>query len=323
MSSKVNPLLLRLGVHQVHFINSVIEKTNINHSGFLLYFLERVKKFLAFVFDNFYNSPKYTGSIINISMIAGHEFLPLHYVLKQIRNAKSYEENTEELQIHIILDMMLHKKDRFDWMGFENVIEEQIKSLLFNSVTEYPNTLIKNQPTVHVYCKVVNKPYSRARVQLTQIQRDFQYRRPKKLKTVFLQAFSRTSHMNFPGVKIRITGRLDGAERAGSQMMEEGRVALRTYNSKIDYATGFAKTKYGVLGIKVWIDKGSSCDYGDVTQMFSEEAQNYNKLINYTQIKLSKYKKKNTKLKPIVSFSVLSFAQNQKQKNKKKCVKKL
>ena len=58
------------------------------------------------------------------------------------------------------------------------------------------------------------------------------------------------------GIKVRVAGRLGGAEIARSEVYHEGRVPLHTLRADIDYATFEAETTYGILGIKVWIFKG-------------------------------------------------------------------
>ena len=58
------------------------------------------------------------------------------------------------------------------------------------------------------------------------------------------------------GVKVMISGRLNGAEIARSEWYREGRVPLHTLRADIDYATGEALTTYGIIGVKVWIFKG-------------------------------------------------------------------
>ena len=57
------------------------------------------------------------------------------------------------------------------------------------------------------------------------------------------------------GVKIQVSGRLNGAEIARSEWIREGRVPLQTLRADIDYATKEANTIYGVLGVKVWLFK--------------------------------------------------------------------
>jgi small subunit ribosomal protein S3 len=65
-----------------------------------------------------------------------------------------------------------------------------------------------------------------------------------------------TMRMGAEGIKIKISGRLNGAEMARSEMYKEGRIPLHTFRADIDYALAEAHTTYGRLGIKVWICKG-------------------------------------------------------------------
>jgi len=65
-----------------------------------------------------------------------------------------------------------------------------------------------------------------------------------------------TMRMGAEGIKIKISGRVNGAEMARSEMYKEGRTPLHTFRADIDYALSEAHTTYGRLGIKVWICKG-------------------------------------------------------------------
>ena len=76
------------------------------------------------------------------------------------------------------------------------------------------------------------------------------YRRAIKM------AIGSTMRMGAEGIKILISGRLNGAEMARSEMYKEGRTPLHTFRSDIDYAQVEALTKMGLIGIKVWICKG-------------------------------------------------------------------
>ena len=69
-------------------------------------------------------------------------------------------------------------------------------------------------------------------------------------------AIANTMRMGAEGIKIKISGRLNGAEMARSEMYKEGRTPLHTFRADIDYALSEAHTTYGRLGIKVWICKG-------------------------------------------------------------------
>ncbi len=69
------------------------------------------------------------------------------------------------------------------------------------------------------------------------------------------EALQRAQKQNVNGIKIQVSGRLNGAEIARSEWIREGRVPLQTLRAKIDYATKEANTIYGVLGIKIWLFK--------------------------------------------------------------------
>lgn len=69
------------------------------------------------------------------------------------------------------------------------------------------------------------------------------------------EALQRAEKQNVNGIKIQVSGRLNGAEMARSEWIREGRVPLQTLRADIDYATAEANTIYGILGIKVWLFK--------------------------------------------------------------------
>ena len=83
-----------------------------------------------------------------------------------------------------------------------------------------------------------------------QIESRISYRRAIKM------AIAASMRMNSEGIKIQISGRLNGAEMARSESYKEGRIPLSTFRADIDYAMVEAHTTYGRLGIKVWIMKG-------------------------------------------------------------------
>src|ERR1700741_931935 len=83
-----------------------------------------------------------------------------------------------------------------------------------------------------------------------QIEGRISYRRASKM------AIGSTMRMGAEGIKIKVSGRLAGAEIARSEWYKEGRTPLHTYRADIDYALGEALTSYGLIGVKVWICKG-------------------------------------------------------------------
>ena len=71
--------------------------------------------------------------------------------------------------------------------------------------------------------------------------------------------------MGAEGIKIQVSGRLNGAEMARSEMYKDGRTPLHTFRADIDYAMVESHTTYGVLGVKVWICKGELYGKRDLT----------------------------------------------------------
>ena len=69
-------------------------------------------------------------------------------------------------------------------------------------------------------------------------------------------AIAAAMRMNSEGIKVQISGRLNGAEMARSESYKEGRIPLSTFRADIDYSMQEAHTTYGRIGIKVWIMKG-------------------------------------------------------------------
>jgi len=87
-----------------------------------------------------------------------------------------------------------------------------------------------------------------------QLERRVQFRRAMR------RAVTNTMRIGAAGIKVRVSGRLNGAEIARSEWYREGRVPLHTLRADIDYGLAEAKTTYGVIGVKVWICRGEVFD---------------------------------------------------------------
>lgn len=100
----------------------------------------------------------------------------------------------------------------------------------------------------------IKRPELDARIVATNIARQIEgkiaYRRAVKM------AIASTMRMGAEGIKVLVSGRLNGAEMARSEMYKDGRTPLHTLRADIDYALVEALTKTGLLGVKVWICKG-------------------------------------------------------------------
>ena len=107
---------------------------------------------------------------------------------------------------------------------------------------------------VHINIEEIRKPeldaYLVAHNVAQQLERRVQFRRAMK------RVMQNATRLGAEGIKVRVAGRLGGAEIARSETYHEGRVPLHTLRADIDYATAEALTTYGILGVKVWIFKG-------------------------------------------------------------------
>lgn len=100
-----------------------------------------------------------------------------------------------------------------------------------------------------------------------QLEGKIAYRRAVKM------AIANTMRMGAEGIKIQISGRLNGAEIARSEMYKEGRTPLHTFRADIDYCQAEALTKVGILGVKVWICRGEVYGKKDLAPNFVQSKE--------------------------------------------------
>jgi small subunit ribosomal protein S3 len=96
-----------------------------------------------------------------------------------------------------------------------------------------------------------------------QIENKVAYRRAVKM------AIASTMRIGAEGIKVQVSGRLNGAEMSRSEMFKEGRTPLHTLRADIDYALVEALTKVGIIGVKVWICKGEVYGKRDLTPAYT------------------------------------------------------
>ena len=130
--------------------------------------------------------------------------------------------------------------------------------------------LYKKEIQINIF--EVKKPELDANIVANSIARQVEgkiaYRRAIKM------AIQNTMRAGAEGIKVQISGRLNGAEIARAEMLKEGRTPLHTFRADIDYCQAEALTKVGILGIKVWICRGEVYGDRDLTPIFSQEKQN-------------------------------------------------
>ena len=111
---------------------------------------------------------------------------------------------------------------------------------------------------VHLNVEEIRKPELDAQLVAEgvaqQLEKRIMFRRAMK------RAVTNTMRLGAEGIKISVSGRLNGAEIARREWYREGRVPLHTLRADIDYGVAEAATTYGIIGVKVWIFKGEILD---------------------------------------------------------------
>lgn len=196
----------------------------------------------------------------------------------------------------IVEDEMIRKylKDRLPKSSISKVLIERAHKLLtINIHTAKPGMIIGKggkevdtlkeelkkltKKDVQVNIIDIQRPELDARLVADTIAKQIEgriaYKRAAK------QAIASAMRSNAEGIKIRISGRLGGAEMARSEEIKEGRIPLHTFRADIDYAVAEAHTTYGRIGIKVWICKGEIYGKNAYAKVDSEK-KNANRLSN-------------------------------------------
>ncbi len=121
---------------------------------------------------------------------------------------------------------------------------------------------------VHVSIEEIRKPELDAQLVAEsiaqQLERRVMFRRAMK------RAVQNAMRLGAEGIKVNISGRLNGAEIARSEWYREGRVPLHTLRADIDYGFAEANTTYGIIGVKVWVFKGEV--FGDREEVEVEKS---------------------------------------------------
>jgi small subunit ribosomal protein S3 len=127
------------------------------------------------------------------------------------------------------------------------------------------------QPDVRINIAEIRKPELDAQLVAEgiaqQLERRVMFRRAMK------RAVTNTMRIGALGIKVRVSGRLNGAEIARTEWYREGRIPLHTFRADIDYGLSEAKTTYGIIGVKVWIFKGEVFNQPELVPTETTEGQ--------------------------------------------------
>jgi len=134
-------------------------------------------------------------------------------------------------------------------VGIED-LKNELKKKIFNKL----ETKVPGKINLNINIMEVDKPNLNAQIVLDNMIADLEKRIP--FRRVLKQAISRVMRAGAKGVKVMVSGRLNGAEIARRESLAEGMLPLHTLRADIDYARGAAQTIYGKIGVKVWLYKG-------------------------------------------------------------------
>ena len=164
------------------------------------------------------------------------------YVEKKLKNASIAKINIERAAKKIRISIFSSRPGII--IGKKGADIEDLK----NKLTKLSNL------EVFLDIKEIRKPEVEAKLVAeniaTQLEKRVSFRRAMK------KSVQSSMRLGAKGVKVLCSGRLGGAEIARNEKYNEGSVPLHTLRSDIDYATAEAETTYGIVGIKVWINKG-------------------------------------------------------------------
>ena len=164
------------------------------------------------------------------------------YVEKKLKNASISKINIERAAKKIRISIYSSRPGII--IGKKGADIEDLK----NKLTKLSNL------EVFLDIKEIRKPEVEAKLVAeniaTQLEKRVSFRRAMK------KSVQSSMRLGAKGIKVLCSGRLGGAEIARNEKYNEGSVPLHTLRSDIDYATAEAETTYGIVGIKVWINKG-------------------------------------------------------------------
>jgi small subunit ribosomal protein S3 len=231
MGQKIHPLGLRIGITQDHQSQWFAKSSDYPHLVIEDDFLRKT------IFDSISEAGISKIQIrrkldqINIEINAARPGL----IIGREKNG------LEKLKIELATKLQKHRTKR---------------NILIGSSKKYEKIKKQSQklPQISIHVKKLAEPNYEASFiadfLVEQLEKRIPFRRAVR------QAIQRSQRAQVKGIKIQISGRLNGAEIARSEWVREGRVPLQTLRADIDYSYRIAKTIYGLLGIKVWIFKG-------------------------------------------------------------------
>lgn len=206
-----------------------------------------------------------------------------------------------------------NSKNKINWLATENYITNNLHYIFSSQLNKFSKNILFK---INCNIKFATTPNLSSTLELEKIKKELEAFKPLRIPEIFKKTLYRSKKRRSKffkttkslGIKIRLTGRFNGADRSRSKIKERGRVTIKSYNSVLNYDYGFAKTKYGVIGIKIWVDQGQSILWKNNTQSLSilkkniiiKKIKKYRKIRKFKKIKFKHY----LPLKYITNFYV-------------------
>ncbi len=174
------------------------------------------------------------------------------FVLNKLKEAGVSKVEIERANNSVTLNIHAAKPGIIIGRGGQGV--EDLKKQVHNEFLKDAFSRKKGIKTININIQEVERPALEANIVMNQIIADLEKRIP--FRRAAKQAISRSEKAGAKGIKVIVSGRLNGAEIAREETFFSGKIPLHTLRADIDYGRNAAHTIYGLIGVKVWIYKG-------------------------------------------------------------------
>ena len=247
MGQKINPNLFRLTINQKHLSNWYTNKNfykKFIEEDFLIRLL--INDFLKNIFvistikiNRFYNQIN-KNHFININLNLLYPQFETNYFF-----INNYLINKLNLKNKLLLNFLINKKNNHIKTILNFIFINKIKNLLLF-------LKIKLKKNIFISLKFIEDSYTDvnliSKIVINQLQKRIPFRK------IINQLIINLESINILGFKIQLSGRLDGIDIARREYKQIGSLPLQTLNSNIIYSSTYAKTTYGIIGIKLWLN---------------------------------------------------------------------
>ena len=182
------------------------------------------------------------------------DFKIREYLDKRLKAANVETISVERLGSNLNVNIFTARPGMIIGRGGEEVtkIKADLEKIIKKHRKEYKVGVI---PALHLNIEEVKSPMSSATIVGQMIAENIEKRMPYR-RTIKKMIEQVSQNKEVKGVKIKLSGRLDGAEISRSEWLDWGKMPLQTLRADVDYAKTRARCTYGTIGIKVWVYKG-------------------------------------------------------------------